>query len=124
MNEKVNQVNQKHIISADGLVVQKLRTDMTITLKAGNGKVCGPTYMGGYFEPRKIVVTWWPEDTTRMRARVGCSGVPGKSKYSYQPGGNTCTYNLSGYDSYLPCPEWLARLVRELGYQHPIERIV
>lgn len=121
MAHEVNQQGQHHLTSADGIVVQKYRSDITLTLKAKNGLSVGPTWQGGYFEPRKIVVTWWPEEG-RMKARVSVSGVP--SKGNYQPGGSTATFNLSGYDSYNPCPEWLARLIREFGYQHPIERIV
>ena len=120
--DKVNQQGQHHIISKDGLEIIKHRTDITITLKAKNGLECGPSFAGSYFEPRKVVVTWWPEEG-RMKARVGTSGVPTR-RSSFVAGANTCTYNLSGYDNYLPCPEWLARLIREFGYQHPIERIV
>jgi hypothetical protein len=113
-----NQQGQPHVKSADGLVVFKVRTELTIQLGNHHGHLAGPDWQGNHFEPWKLVVTSWPHEG-RMKAKVQAYGRgTGRGK-----GENQCTYALTGYDTYKPVPTWIARLIREFGYQWPIERM-
>lgn len=106
--------------SRDGISILKVKTEITVQLKAHHGHLVKGKY--GSFAPVSLhVEAWRGADGLPAKAKVTCKDVPGFHAGKTFP--DTKIYNLVGYPDKAPLPKWIAFVIREFGYQDPIEKI-
>lgn len=105
-----------------GIVILKVKTEILIQMKTGHGHFVKGKFRS--FEPLKLVVqSWRGTDEIAKLAHVTAFDItlhqPGNKRFP-----DSVRFGLVGCPQYQYVPEWIARVIREFGYQDPIERMV